>query len=172
MDYSTHGTFRRMRVNPMAAPQKDAGALLERVDPITSFSGSYGFLSNFHKRPFRMHGVVFRTSEHAYQAWKVLLDDDREKVIQADTPGKAKKIANNCLRRPEWEAIKVSVMMAVLMQKFQDDALAKKLVETGQRQLVEGNTWGDTFWGVCNGKGKNTLGVLLMAVRAHCIAQR
>jgi hypothetical protein len=31
--------------------------------------------------------------------------------------------------------------------------------------LIEGNTWGDTFWGVCNGVGENNLGKTLMNVR-------
>ena len=34
-------------------------------------------------------------------------------------------------------------------------------------ELVEGNYWGDTFWGICNGEGTNWLGILLMAERAY-----
>ena len=36
---------------------------------------------------------------------------------------------------------------------------------TGNAVLVEKNDWGDTFWGVCSGKGENYLGRLLMQVR-------
>jgi predicted NAD-dependent protein-ADP-ribosyltransferase YbiA (DUF1768 family) len=36
---------------------------------------------------------------------------------------------------------------------------------TGDRKLVEGNYWHDTFWGVCNGVGENYLGEILMHVR-------
>jgi predicted NAD-dependent protein-ADP-ribosyltransferase YbiA (DUF1768 family) len=43
--------------------------------------------------------------------------------------------------------------------------LRVKLLNTGDLQLVEGNYWGDTFWGVCNGKGENHLGKILMRVR-------
>ena len=32
-------------------------------------------------------------------------------------------------------------------------------------ELIEGNVWNDTFWGVCNGKGHNHLGKILMKVR-------
>jgi predicted NAD-dependent protein-ADP-ribosyltransferase YbiA (DUF1768 family) len=39
------------------------------------------------------------------------------------------------------------------------------LLETGDAELIEGNDWGDTFWGVCGGKGNNFLGKLLMEVR-------
>lgn len=40
-----------------------------------------------------------------------------------------------------------------------------RLLETGDAMLIEGNTWGDTFWGVCNGQGLNVLGNLLMEIR-------
>ena len=43
--------------------------------------------------------------------------------------------------------------------------LALRLVETGTEELVEGNDWGDTYWGVCKGTGKNMLGKILMEVR-------
>ena len=42
---------------------------------------------------------------------------------------------------------------------------AGKLINTGAMMLVEGNDWNDTFWGRCNGKGLNTLGVILMEER-------
>ena len=47
----------------------------------------------------------------------------------------------------------------------QNPELGNKLLETGNQELVEGNTWGDIFWGVCNGKGQNWLGKILMMVR-------
>jgi hypothetical protein len=58
-------------------------------------------------------------------------------------------------------------MGLLLMQKFtRHPQLARELVGTGDAELVEGNTWGDEFWGVCNGRGSNQLGRLLMEVRA------
>ena len=57
-------------------------------------------------------------------------------------------------------------MYKLLQQKFSKNSiLGKKLEATGQQDLVENNTWNDTFWGVCNGKGQNNLGKLLMQVR-------
>jgi predicted NAD-dependent protein-ADP-ribosyltransferase YbiA (DUF1768 family) len=41
------------------------------------------------------------------------------------------------------------------------------LKATGDEELVEGNWWNDTFWGVCNGVGENNLGKLLMKIRAE-----
>ena len=48
---------------------------------------------------------------------------------------------------------------------YQNDDLADCLVDTGDQPLIEGNTWGDRFWGVCGGTGMNHLGRLLMEVR-------
>jgi hypothetical protein len=67
--------------------------------------------------------------------------------------------------RADWEKIKLNVMYTCLKLKFADPALKQKLLDTGSTQLVEGNWWGDVFWGVCNKKGQNHLGQLLMQVR-------
>jgi predicted NAD-dependent protein-ADP-ribosyltransferase YbiA (DUF1768 family) len=42
--------------------------------------------------------------------------------------------------------------------------IASLLVATGDEELVEGNNWGDTFWGVCppgSDNGQNWLGRIL-----------
>lgn len=58
-------------------------------------------------------------------------------------------------------------MRALLMVKFAPATeLAERLLATGDAQLVEGNTWGDTFWGVCDGVGENHLGRLHMWIRS------
>jgi predicted NAD-dependent protein-ADP-ribosyltransferase YbiA (DUF1768 family) len=63
--------------------------------------------------------------------------------------------------------VKVDVMRDLIAQKFAvGSELADRLLATGDQELVEGNTWGDTFWGVCDGVGENWLGRLLMERRA------
>lgn len=49
----------------------------------------------------------------------------------------------------------------------QNPDLADKLVATKDAELIEGNTWGDRIWGVCDGIGENRLGKILMRVRAE-----
>ena len=44
-------------------------------------------------------------------------------------------------------------------------ALTELLLSTEDSSLVEGNDWNDKFWGVCQGKGLNHLGRILMKVR-------
>jgi predicted NAD-dependent protein-ADP-ribosyltransferase YbiA (DUF1768 family) len=57
-------------------------------------------------------------------------------------------------------------MTMVVRAKFtQNRILADKLIATGDTELIEGNNWRDYFWGMCNGKGKNNLGKILMKVR-------
>lgn len=56
-------------------------------------------------------------------------------------------------------------MLDLQRQKYTVPYLREKLLATGDAELVEGNTWGDRFWGVCNGVGQNWLGRLLMQVR-------
>jgi predicted NAD-dependent protein-ADP-ribosyltransferase YbiA (DUF1768 family) len=68
--------------------------------------------------------------------------------------------------RPDWESIKLDVMETAVRIKFTDPELAAKLIATGDEELIEGNWWNDTFWGVCNGVGENHLGKILMKVRA------
>lgn len=66
---------------------------------------------------------------------------------------------------PEWDSQRVDVMIALLVQKYQDPELAKRLIATGAKVLIEGNTWNDTFWGVSNNRGRNILGGILMNIR-------
>lgn len=57
-------------------------------------------------------------------------------------------------------------MKDLVRQKFQHPELKKKLLKTKNATLIEGNTWGDVYWGVCNGVGENNLGKILMETRA------
>jgi len=56
----------------------------------------------------------------------------------------------------------------VVLAKFLGNGdLRDQLLATGDAELVEGNTWGDTYWGVDSrsGKGENMLGKILMETR-------
>jgi N-glycosidase YbiA len=134
---------------------------------IDSFSGKYAFLSNFHSAVVELDGVHYPTVEHAYQAAKTLNPTERAE-IRVVSAGQAKRLGRKVKIRPDWEAIKVDVMWNLLVQKFQrNNGFGIWLVNTGDAELVEGNHWGDTYWGVCKGEGLNMLGHLLMARRAE-----
>ena len=130
-------------------------------DIIGSFSGCHSFLSNFYTYQDGM------SAEHYYQAAKTLDARQRDWVMASETPGIAKRRGRHVDLRLDWEYIKDCVMMNILIDKFSGNAaLRNALLKTGNAVLVEGNTWGDTYWGVCDGIGQNKLGELLMIVRA------
>jgi len=87
--------------------------------------------------------------------------------MAAPTPAKAKYWGRRCTMRPDWETEKVNVMYHLVKNKFSHPDLGRRLLETGDAYLVEGNTWGDKFWGVetDSGEGENHLGMILMRVR-------
>ena len=83
-----------------------------------------------------------------------------------------KKMGRSVSLRPDWEDIKDDVMLEGLYRKFTNDELAEWLLDTGDEELVEGNWWGDRYWGVCNGIGQNKLGKLLMKVREELAEEK
>lgn len=137
------------------------------VKPIVLFDGEYRFLSNFSPAPVEYVGLKFPTVEHAYQAAKVDSQLLRYHISIAPTPSAARKLGQKVPLRPDWEAVKLDIMYGLLQQKFAEPTLRTKLLATGEAELVEGNWWGDTFWGVCGGVGQNQLGKLLMRLRAE-----
>lgn len=136
---------------------------------ITSFSGEHAFLSNFAPSPILMDGIEFATVEHAFQAMKTLDAAMRKSIAVAPTPGKAKRMGRKVALRHDWEQVKIDVMRDCLRLKFADSQLMQMLINTASAALIEGNTWGDTFWGCVNvggqWRGQNNLGKLLMEIR-------
>lgn len=133
---------------------------------IAAFTGKYSFLSNFWPAPVEYKGTLFASVEHAYQAAKCRREDWPK--FQGIGPGKAKRLGRKLqVYDPEWNGKKLELMHSLVLQKFSNDSYLKvRLLDTGNQELVEGNTWEDTFWGVCDGTGKNHLGRILMEVRA------
>ena len=78
----------------------------------------------------------------------------------------AKRLGGSIKERKDWEEVKVLLMSYLVVQKFAQEPFKTWLLETGDEELVEGNTWGDTFWGVCKGEGENQLGIILMGIRS------
>lgn len=134
---------------------------------IDSFRGKYAFLSNFYDfGKCEFEGVVYPTSEHAYQAAKCFNDEDRTAILNARTPGEAKRLGRRVKIISEWEIVKVDAMRDIVASKFgRNTRLRDQLLATGDEELVEGNNWGDTFWGQVNGVGENWLGKILMETR-------
>ena len=88
-------------------------------------------------------------------------------IRNAPSPGAAKRMGRKIAIRNDWEAVKEKVMLSVVRAKFEDAYLRRLLTATGTAALIEGNEWGDRFWGVCRGEGENRLGKILMKVRSE-----
>lgn len=125
--------------------------------------------------------VRFDTSEALYHWMKFRPDvpssDQRriaEMIRTASSAHEAFKIAEryHVLRRPDWDEVKVDVMRGILRAKArQHEYVRRKLLETGDRELVE-NSWRDDFWGWGpNRDGKNMLGKLWMGIREELRAK-
>ncbi|MEO2069577.1 MAG: NADAR family protein [Desulfurobacteriaceae bacterium] len=144
------------------------------MNKIIRFRGKYFFLSNFYPCKVEYEGLVYPSVENAFQAAKTA--PFRRQQFTKISPKEAKKLGRKVPLFGDWEGRKVKVMKELVMKKFQqNEDLKKKLLETGDAILIEGNTWGDEFWGVnlrkpdptspWGYKGENWLGKILMEVR-------
>lgn len=133
---------------------------------IDRFDGEYAFLSNFYPSTFLDdEGTEWLTVEQAYQAAKTLDATEKVGIWMEPKPGKNKRQGREVTMRSDWQLIKVAVMYSCLRKKFAIPMLRTKLLLTGKAELIEGNNWGDTYWGQVDGVGENMLGKLLMAIR-------
>lgn len=130
---------------------------------IDCFRGKYFFLSNFFASNIRYNGLTFLNNEAAFQAQKC---PKRASEFCELNPSDAKRLGRKVRLRSDWESVKDDVMYDVCHAKFSQNAnLRRQLLNTGNAELVEGNTWGDRVWGVCGGVGENRLGRILMRIR-------
>lgn len=137
------------------------------MSKIESFSGKYRFLSNFYPCTVELDGETYSSVEHAYQAAKTLDIKDRQIIRDTPQPNIVKKLGRYVTVRNNWEEIKLEIMSVLVWQKFStNEELRTKLLETRDYELIEGNWWNDTYWGICKGVGQNNLGKILMAVRS------
>lgn len=139
---------------------------------ISSFRGKHFFLSNFYVPATVKHnGIKFPSVEHAYQAAKTENEEQQKNISRLNSPSLAKQTGRRYTVRDDWESVRENIMRDLLMQKFSDPVLRARLIGTGDAELIEGNTWGDEFWGAMwdrqakTWKGENRLGRLLMEVR-------
>jgi ribA/ribD-fused uncharacterized protein len=132
---------------------------------VKGFFDDYRWLSNYHVCTVEHQGLFYTSSEAAYQAAKVE-DPYVKSLYQQMDPSESKKASKKYPVKQGWDNIKKGIMYEILLDKFtRNPDLHQKLLETGSKYLEETNYWNDTYWGVCEGRGKNTLGELLMKIR-------
>ncbi|MCR5783252.1 MAG: macro domain-containing protein [Clostridia bacterium] len=139
----------------------------EEKDKIDYFREEYFFLSNSYPTKLIFEGITYHNAEAAFQAQKTA--DPKARAAFADlAPDSAKRMGKSVPLRPDWEEIRLDVMRKIVYAKFtQNPHLAQWLIDTGSKPLIEGNTWGDVYWGVDlrTGEGENHLGEILSSLR-------
>ena len=134
---------------------------------ITAFTGSFRFLSNFYPCKVLYEGIEYPSSEHAYVAAKTDNQLQKLAISEISNTSDVKRFWRTLKLKENWDSIKVSIMKNIVESKFdQNIDLMKLLQETRHYELIEGNNWGDKFWGQSPlGTGRNELGKILMSVR-------
>lgn len=161
------------------APQAEPGLTdvvechgLDNQQQVFFYEQDFYVLSNFSAFQVEWKGILFPTSEHAYH-WEKFDDPYdqnwlRHAIYTAKSAHDAFKTAEKHRndRRADWDAVKVDIMRDILRAKArQHEYVRRKLLQTGDRELIE-NSWRDAFWGWGpNRDGQNMLGRLWMEVR-------
>jgi len=138
---------------------------------IKFFGGEWEFLSNFYPCNIEMDGKIFPSSEHAYMSQKSL---DPSWIAYCtdpmNAPNTVKRKSRTIELRHDWDQVRIESMKRALYLKFIQEPFRTKLLNTGDRNLIEGNWWHDNFFGSCTcekcgDNGKNHLGKLLIELR-------
>lgn len=127
------------------------------------FKYSNWYLSNMFPCEVRTNRYVFKCVESAFQACKC--PERVEEFINLNGY-EAKKLGKQVQLRPDWEQVKDKYMYNLVKRKFDQNAhLRHRLMFETSGLITEDNTWNDTYWGVCRGKGQNKLGIILTNIR-------
>lgn len=114
-------------------------------------------------------GHKFKSVENAYMFAKKPNDIEWLNKCLSMSPGDVKKESKRITLREDWEVVKLAIMYNLLKQKFTQEPFRTNLLGTRNENIVEGNRWNDTFWGVdikaTPNVGENWLGRLIMDIR-------
>ena len=154
---------------------------LDTENQVFFYEQEFYVLSNFSSFTVDYNGDVFPSTEHLYHYLKFVyhasvnilrsnLINIKYDIIRTRSAHEAFKLAQAKKEfvDPEWSLIKFRKMLGILRLKVeQHEYVKKKLLETGDRELIE-NSWRDDVWGWGeNRKGQNALGKLWMIIRSE-----
>lgn len=142
----------------------------DSTGPIFFYEHEFYVFSNFSAFNLDWKGKVWPTSEQAYQSEKFDDENMKEEIRTAKSAHDAFTFAkaNREKYRKDWDEIKLGIMKEILLAKVeQHPYVKKKLLESGNREIIE-DSWRDDFWGWGPNKdGHNHLGKLWMEVREN-----
>jgi len=145
---------------------------LDNDKQVFFYEQDFYVLSNFSSFRVTWKDIDFDTSEHAYHCEKFFTTvvGIAHDIQRARSAHEAFKIAeqNKEYRRSDWDDVKVGIMRDILRAKAeQHEYVRRKLLATGDRELIE-DSWRDDVWGWgTNRDGQNLLGKLWMEVRTE-----
>lgn len=99
---------------------------------IERFDGEHRFLSNFYRSRMMAGGLMFQSLEHVYQVSKTVDLKNRREIAALSSPGEAKRAGKKLPLRSDWEEVKLTVMEALLRQKFSFEPFRSRLLTPGQ----------------------------------------
>lgn len=134
---------------------------VSRVDELNA-------LASYSKHGFDLEGDHWPSAEHYYQAMKFEPGALRESIRDADHPAEAHEIAerNKKAVRKDWKKVReVMMTRAVYIKCRTHEDVTEALLATGEQKIAENSQY-DYYWGCGrDGRGHNTYGKVLMAVR-------
>lgn len=142
---------------------------LDTPSQIFFYEQDFYVFSNFSSFGLDWKEHYFQTSEAAYH-WEKFPNEPaiQHEILNARSAHDALKIAreNKYFQRTDWNEVKVEIMREILRAKVaQHEYIRYKLLESGNRELIE-DSWRDNFWGWgLNKDGKNMLGKIWMEIR-------
>jgi hypothetical protein len=141
---------------------------LDTDKQIFFYENEFYVFSNFSSFAIEWKGKLYMTSEHVYHSEKYEDEKMKEQIRNCRSAHEALKLAeaNKDKCRGDWNEIKLKVMKEILRVKVQQHPyVKKKLIESGDKELIE-DSWRDSYWGWGSNKdGENHLGKLWMEVR-------
>ncbi|OGM98666.1 MAG: hypothetical protein A2915_01755 [Candidatus Yanofskybacteria bacterium RIFCSPLOWO2_01_FULL_41_34] len=143
-----------------------------KKESILFYEREFYVFSNFSSFAIEWDGKLYMTSEHVYHSEKFQDEEMKELIRKTRSAHDAFKLAhaNEDKYRPDWNDVRIGIMKKILHVKVsQHPYVKKKLLQSGDRELIE-DSWRDNFWGWGPDKdGANHLGKLWMEVRAEVI---
>lgn len=137
--------------------------------------GEFACFSNFSIYPLMYDGVLWPTTEHAYQAAKFDDQKTKDEILNAGSPLEAFNIgrdSKNILRK-DWYEKRAIVMESIVREKIkQYPEVYEMLIKTGDREIVEASPI-DPFWGWgSDEKGENNMGKIWMKLRSEIMNKK
>ena len=137
--------------------------------------------SNFYPIFLEVDGITYSCNEQYYQSKKALFANDTvtyDRIMGTNDPAIQKQVSHDIeLDQDEWRRYSKDIMYRGVLAKFsQNEALARVLLETGDRHMAEASKT-DLYWGIgmsmydhdvtdsSKWLGENMMGELLMRIR-------